>query len=596
MGDGPTHRMASLSLLLVFGVTAAPDVHSGGGLLQYLQCMRESQVVTQEHMHPVYTSNPSTISTSNSLEGSTVGAASSRFDHQPRNRGFTSALDTAALAQSKRSHPHTMAAVERSPAFHGIGVDSNDSEYDGYAGPDSSDSRMHGQNTRHPSDGPVADQEAPSGTVLSSMTNLINTILGAGMLAMPSVFGTVGMGLGIIMIVLSAGASSLGLYFLGCVAAQVGRKSSFFTCAKVTYPSAAVLIDLAIGIKCFGVSVSYLVICGGLLPQVARGFSGDAYPSDHFIFSKLFWTTIAIVAISPVTFLRRMDSLRYTSGFALLAVVYLLFVVLLFFFSPPETGMPFPPPEFSELDWFIFSGKLLTALPVFVFAFTCHQNIFSIYNELVDNSPKKIHTVISGSIIISASVYEVIGIIGYLTFGSKAVSNIITMYPNGMLVTCGQLAIAVLVILSYPLQCHPARASFDKVFSFRRNKKHELTTISAVTNTIGGLSSPAIQAPSGAMSTVRHSTITVCLLILSYLVAVSVSNLSTVLAFVGATGSTTIGYILPGLFYYRMRRNSCTPNTPLDGLEMAALGLAAFGVCVMVSSLSTQIWLGVNGH
>lgn len=35
----------------------------------------------------------------------------------------------------------------------------------------------------------------------------------------------------------------------------------------------------------------------------------------------------------------------------------------------------------------------------------------------------------------------------------------------------------------------------------------------------------------------------------------SVSDLSVVLAFVGATGSTAVSYILPGFFYYYMFKN-----------------------------------------
>lgn len=105
----------------------------------------------------------------------------------------------------------------------------------------------------------------PQGTLFSSYLNITNTILGTGMLAMPSALAGVGFGLGIFLIFLSGFASSFGLFLLTQVAAKVGRNSSFFTCSKLTYPSGAVFFDLAIAIKCFGVSVSYLVICGGLV-------------------------------------------------------------------------------------------------------------------------------------------------------------------------------------------------------------------------------------------------------------------------------------------------------------------------------------------
>jgi amino acid permease len=66
-------------------------------------------------------------------------------------------------------------------------------------------------------------------------------------------------------------------------------------------------------------------------------------------------------------------------------------------------------------------------LPIFVFAFTCHQNIFAVYNELIDNSPKEVTKVVQISIGTALGVYQTIGILGYLTFGTNVQSNIVAM-------------------------------------------------------------------------------------------------------------------------------------------------------------------------
>ena len=75
---------------------------------------------------------------------------------------------------------------------------------------------------------------------------------------------------------------------------------------------------------------------------------------------------------------------------------------------------------------------------------------------------------IVGSAIGSATItYEVIAVFGYLTFGSNVGANIIAMYPStSLFVAVGQLAIAILVLFSYPLQVHPCRNCLDKVFHF----------------------------------------------------------------------------------------------------------------------------------
>lgn len=55
------------------------------------------------------------------------------------------------------------------------------------------------------------------------------------------------------------------------------------------------------------------------------------------------------------------------------------------------------------------------------------------------------------------------------------------------------------------------------------------------------------------------------------------------LAFVGATGSTIISFILPGLFYFTLfRRNEESPQWKTYG----ALALAVYGVAVMAFCLT----------
>jgi len=60
------------------------------------------------------------------------------------------------------------------------------------------------------------------------------------------------------------------------------------------------------------------------------------------------------------------------------------------------------------------------------------------------------------------------------------------------------------------------------------------------------------------MSETRFAAITTAIIILSYIVAMTVTSLSKVLAYVGSTGSTSISFILPGLFYYKIS----SPHSP----------------------------------
>lgn len=71
--------------------------------------------------------------------------------------------------------------------------------------------------------------------------------------------------------------------------------------------------------------------------------------------------------------MKKLSSLRYTSAFALCAVLYLIVVVLKFFIFPMGA---IDIPTVTDIVWIKFDSSTLSHLPIFVFAFTCHQVLF----------------------------------------------------------------------------------------------------------------------------------------------------------------------------------------------------------------------------
>jgi len=187
---------------------------------------------------------------------------------------------------------------------------------------------------------------------------------------MPSAMSHMGVALGVIIIVWSGITSAFGLYLQSRCARYVDRgSSSFFALSQMTYPNAAVVFDAAIAIKCFGVGVSYLIIIGDLMPGVMKGFDSRA-DQVPFLVDRHFWITAFMLVIIPLAFLRRLDSLKYTSLIALVSIGYLIVLVVYHFAadSPAERG------DVRLITW---AGPvaMLSSLPVVVFAYTCHQNV-----------------------------------------------------------------------------------------------------------------------------------------------------------------------------------------------------------------------------
>lgn len=186
------------------------------------------------------------------------------------------------------------------------------------------------------------------------------------------------------------------------------------------------------------------------------------------------------------------------------------------------------------------------------------------------------------------------------------------MYPRTKVVLIGQVGIVVLVLFSYPLQLHPARASLDKFLFPHRvaladDDRDDGSNAEEDCSHGGG---GGDEIPLG-----RFVLESAALLFATFLIAMFVSSLEIVLGFVGATGSTTISFILPSVFCtssglgvspQRTQNPSETDQdvcawepvlslfkdseSPHDRrLRLLALLLLSWGICVMVVSLSLNI-------
>ena len=128
------------------------------------------------------------------------------------------------------------------------------------------------------------------------------------------------------------------------------------------------------------------------------------------------------------------------------------------------------------------------------------------------------------------------------------------------------------------------------------------------------------------MGELRFAIITTAIIILSYIVAMTVSSLDKVLAYVGSTGSTSISFILPGLFYHKISApdsiyhqrltkededeesdidaeegilgQASTKNIPWRRtiLRKLSLALAIYGIFVMILCLGTNLFFSAAAH
>jgi amino acid permease len=132
-----------------------------------------------------------------------------------------------------------------------------------------------------------------------------------------------------------------------------------------------------------------------------------------------------------------------------------------------------------------------------------------------------------------------------------------------------------------------------------------------------------VQPKSGAeIGELRFAIITTVIIVLGYTAAMTVSSLDKVLAYVGSTGSTSISFILPGLFYYKISDPDSIHHQRLmkedddesgeddeEGLgdlrpgswrktilRKLSLSLSIYGLFVMILCLGTNLFFTAAAH
>lgn len=190
--------------------------------------------------------------------------------------------------------------------------------------------------------------------------------------------------------------------------------------------------------------------------------------------------------------------------------------------------------------------------------------------------------------------------------------------------TIGKAAIVVLVMFSYPLQVHPCRASIDAVLRWRPSTASARPNDNSPSRSLPlmGANKNGRPARNDTMSETRFAAITTFIIVLSYIVAMTVSSLEKVLAYVGSTGSTSISFILPGLFFYKISSSDSPQHQRLikedddedeleisgneddesgyarsqaaswrrEALRKSSLALAIYGMVVMIVCLITNTY------
>jgi amino acid permease len=353
------------------------------------------------------------------------------------------------------------------------------------------------------------DSPSRTATISSAIFNLVSTIVGGGVLSLPFAISVQGVFGGIIALILSAMASDFSIYILIASSRSRGARGYEDVAAAAMGESARVVTVFLIFAITFLISIAYTILCADLLTALV-----DLASNNQIIaaVSREYVIIGFIIAVSPLTFFRKMDALRFTSILSVCAVFVLGLVtaykLIVFgmlksepwknetaaapapsratFFLPLSTANNTTfPIEYSrsynhtlplgEILWWPKSYEdYIYAIPIEAVAFLCHFNVLPMQDELIRPTRARVQKVTHTTLYICSFLYALIALTGYFRFTSSTCGDYLNNFLNAdPIATIGRIGLFLTLYCSFPLVILPCRSSFNRLigllFKSKRN-------------------------------------------------------------------------------------------------------------------------------
>eukprot|EP00198_Chlamydomonas_reinhardtii_P010547 XP_001699884.1 amino acid transporter [Chlamydomonas reinhardtii] len=239
-----------------------------------------------------------------------------------------------------------------------------------------------------------------------STLNLVNCILGAGVLGYPFCFRSCGLVLGTLLMAVSIFASRFS-YNLLLYCSQISNKRTYEDLAdQAIGRGGRQVVELCTAALNLGCIVAYLNILADVLSAVA----GTIIPPGAEPSRNAYIMGVSLFGALPVALL------GVSVGFVVLFAV----VVVIFSLAPVTAAAA----AASPLVLWEPEG-LLVAFPVIVFSFTAHPYYLGIFNNLQAATFSRMTKVTNLAMGLSSLLYFIVGVGGYITFRNRTAGDLL---------------------------------------------------------------------------------------------------------------------------------------------------------------------------
>jgi sodium-coupled neutral amino acid transporter 11 len=253
--------------------------------------------------------------------------------------------------------------------------------------------------------------------------------------------------------------------------------------------------------------------------------------------------------------LRDLSSLRYATLFNVTAIMYIVLAIAI---NASNIGGVNMWKNWDGVTWIRVNWiELPQVITICFFAFTCHINVFAIYNNLQYPMRRRMQAAVFRAGLLETVIYLLIAISGYISFKDAVDGNVLDNYGhNDKLIIAARVALTLALTVSTVVTMNPCRASLMSLIF-----------------------------PDASFSVARHVIATILLIGGALGLAIEIPGVSIVFGFLGASCCVFFGFYLPIVMYVRVFNSTLSKITKVSlylllgillGIGAASIVLTAY--------------------
>ncbi|GAX27257.1 hypothetical protein FisN_13Lh183 [Fistulifera solaris] len=372
--------------------------------------------------------------------------------------------------------------------------------------------------------------------LLGSTSNLINSIVGSGIIGLPYALNESGIVAGILMIVLVSYFTDKTLRMIVELATYhpdlygMGVKTYEDMLAIPFGMAGRRFIMIAMFIMAYGAMISYMIIVKDTVPTVLG--LGNSWIEREGVMVVL--TTCTML---PLSMMRDISQLACTSALSVTADVIL--VIVLVVEAPIRRSVSEAGGLGAVISENVIKQGFFVGLGVLSTAMACQHSAFLISGTLADSTASRWAIVTKHSLFVAGTLSLTFAVMGYLGYLDETQGDILKNFdPESTAVNAGRILLAITMVFTYPMESFVCRhILMQLVFS------------GDMDNSSVGPNGESIPESKVLGFLGRRETWTLYLYLAALIPAILLRDIGPVLSITGSLGASSVAYIAPGLAY-----------------------------------------------